>query len=93
MESKYSGMAIASLVCGIVGVLISWIPVVGWILPILAIVFGFVSINKIKKESLNGKTLAIIGIILGFLGLIVPLLQIIGIAAYFQILRPTYLSP
>ena len=94
MAKTTSVFAISSLVLGIVGVFISWIPLLGWIFPILAIVFGFISINKIKQNSeLKGRTLAIIGIVLGFLGLLIPLLQIVGGLAYFQIMKPIAFLP
>ena len=94
MAEKILGLAIASLVLGIVGLLISWIPLVGWICPILAIIFGFVSLNKIKKNTeLKGKGMALAGIIIGFVGLLVPILQIIGAFAYFQILKPSTFVP
>jgi len=94
MVEKILGLAIASLVLGIVGFFISWIPLVGWVCPILAIVFGFVSLNKLKKNTeLKGKGMAITGIILGFIGLVVPVLQIIGAFSYFQILKPSTFIP
>lgn len=94
MEGKNSGMAIASLVLGIIGFFTSWIPIIGWIIVILAIVFGFVALNQIKKNpNLKGKVLAIIGIVLGFIGLIIPILQIIGGLAYFQVLKPNTFLP
>ncbi len=44
--------------------------------PILAIVFGFISLNQISKKGEQGKEMAIAGIILGFFWLIVILLII-----------------
>ena len=64
--TQKSGFAITSLVFG----LVSFIPMFGVLLGILAIVFGFISISQIKKNNLEGKGLAIAGIILGFAGII-----------------------
>ena len=61
-------MAIAALVCGILGIVGSFIPVVGYftfILAILGIVFGI----KARKASTDGKTgLATAGLVLGIIG-------------------------
>jgi len=62
---KTSGLATASLVMGIIGIFFN-------ILSILALVFGFISLNHIKKNpALKGKGLAMGGIILGFIGLLI----------------------
>lgn len=61
-----SGLAIASLILG----LVSFIPMLGVILGIIAIVLGSIALRKINKFGLGGKRLAIAGIILGLLGII-----------------------
>lgn len=60
---KYNGLAIASMVLGIL-----WI---WWIGSILAIIFGFVSLNQIKNSNgaQTGRGMAIAGLVLGFIGL------------------------
>ena len=63
-------MALAALICGILGIIGSWIPVVCYftlILAILGIVFGV----KGKKEAAvtgEGKGLATAGLVLGIVG-------------------------
>lgn len=69
-ERKYSGLAITSLVLGILSFIIGFLPIFGWIIIVLAIVFGFISLSKIKKNNLKGKGLAITGIIFGFVALL-----------------------
>jgi hypothetical protein len=78
---RISGLAIASLVCGISGVFLA--------LPAIpAIILGFAAISQIKNDlAYWGKGLAIAGLVLGIL---VVLLWIIGviffaIVAIFQI--------
>lgn len=66
---KNSGMAIASLVLGICSVILFWVPVLDIILSVLAVVLGFVSLNEIKKKKLEGRGMAIAGIITGFVGM------------------------
>ena len=56
-----NGLAIASLVLGIV-----W---VYWIGSILAIIFGFVATSQIKQRNQAGKGMATAGLVLGFIGL------------------------
>jgi Domain of unknown function (DUF4190) len=57
---KTNGLAIASLVCGIVGCF--------WITAIVAIVLGFIARNQIRESSgtQQGDGMALAGIILGF---------------------------
>jgi Domain of unknown function (DUF4190) len=57
-----NGMAIASLVCSLVGLLC------GLGLP-LGIIFGFVALSQIKQSSQAGRGLALAGIIIGFVAL------------------------
>lgn len=63
---RKSGFAIASLVLG----LMFFIPLLGAFVGILAIIFGVISLVKIKNEGLSGKGFAIAGIILGSIGII-----------------------
>ncbi len=64
-EQQKSNLAIITLILG----LVSFIPLFGIILGILAIILGILSLNKIKKEKLSGKKTTIIGMILGILGI------------------------
>lgn len=68
------GMAIAALVCGILGIIGSWIPVVQYftfILAILGIVFG----AKARKVQANGMATA--GLVLGIIGTCIGALGVI----------------
>jgi|FLOH01.1.fsa_nt_gi uncharacterized membrane protein len=76
--SEINGMAIASFVLGIVSLLLFWIPILGWILFVLAIVFGFIALNQLKKnKKQEGKGFAMTGLITGFVSLALSI--IIGI--------------
>jgi hypothetical protein len=62
-------MAVASLVLGIVGVVTCFL-----ILPsLLAVIFGAVALNQIKKEPtlFTGRGLAVAGLVLGIVMLVV----------------------
>jgi hypothetical protein len=61
-----NGMAVAAMVLGIVGVIISTL----FIPSILALVFGFVSRSQIERSGQQGKGMAIAGIVLGIVGVV-----------------------
>lgn len=65
---KKNGLAIASLVVGIVSVIpiLSLGNVFGLIEGIVAVVLGFIGVSQIKKSSQGGKGMAVAGIIMGF---------------------------
>jgi Domain of unknown function (DUF4190)/Uncharacterised protein family UPF0547 len=73
--SRTNGMSIASLVLGIVGLLLF---VFFMIVPILAVVFGIVGINQIGNSDggQTGKGLAIAGIVLGAIEIVFFLLAV-----------------
>lgn len=59
--SSVNGLAVASLVLGVV-----WIY---WLGSVVAIVLGHVALRQIRSRSQDGAGLAIAGIVLGWLGL------------------------
>jgi hypothetical protein len=71
-----NGMAVAALICGILGVL-------GGFLAILALIFGYVAKGQIDRSNgrYGGRGMAIAGIVLGWIGLVVLVIVIIAIAA------------
>ena len=69
-----NGMAVASMVLGIV-----W---VYWIGSILALIFGYVALNEIRRSKQAGEGMAIAGIVLGWIGV-----GILGIVLLFAITR------
>lgn len=69
-----NGMAIASLVLGIV-----W---VYWIGSVLALIFGYVARSQIRQSGQSGDGMAIAGIVLGWIGVgLLLLLIVLGISA------------
>jgi len=70
-----SGMAIASMVLGIV-----WIY---WIGSILAVIFGHISLSQMRQNpSLEGRGMAIAGVVLGWIGIgVLLIIIIVAIAA------------
>ena len=76
MQPKTSGMAIASLVCGI----LFCVPFSG----LLAIIFGIIGITQTKPGMQKGRGMAIAGTVLGSLGMVIG-----GFAMLASILLPS----
>lgn len=74
--AERGGLATASLVCGIIGVLLAWIPflvVGGVVLAILALVFGIKTLRRgTTVGGAHGKSIA--GVVLGVIGLALAVL-------------------
>jgi len=71
VETKKSGLSTAGMVLGIVGIVLSFIPIINniaFFLGVLAVIFGIIGI--IKKAS-KGKAIA--GLILGILSIVITL--------------------
>lgn len=64
---------IVSLVLGIVSVPLAFIPIAGLLLGIAAVVLGFLS----RKSEPGASTLALWGIILGFVGIVLSVVMFI----------------
>jgi hypothetical protein len=62
-----NGLAVASLVCGILAIVLFFSIVFPIILGILAVIFGVIGIGKANKGA-SGKGLAIAGIVCGVVG-------------------------
>lgn len=69
---QISGLAITSMVLGVVGFLGSWACCVGFVLSLLAIIFGHIAYAKVSRDpkASAGKALAITGFTLGYVGLL-----------------------
>ena len=66
-QGKKSGMAIASMVLGII-----WVFYIG---SVLAVILGHVALSKMKKDpSIGGRGFAVAGVTLGWIGVGVFLL-------------------
>ena len=81
-----SGLAIASLVMGILGMPLACVPLIGTVFNLLAVIFGATALNAIGKSrvTLGGRGLALSGLILGILGLALVglwLLYVFGVFA------------
>ncbi|MFE9773369.1 DUF4190 domain-containing protein [Streptomyces sp. NPDC005931] len=66
-----NGLAVAALVLGILAVLLFWTVVGGLVLGLLALVFGIVGARRARGGRAPHGTMAVVGAVLGALGLIV----------------------
>jgi uncharacterized membrane protein len=83
---KTNGLAITSMILGIVSVFLFWIPIFGLLLSLTGLTLGIISVRKISSDkNLTGKGLAITGIVLSAIMIIPSLIfTIIGIS-YFGV--------
>lgn len=75
-QQATSGMSVASMVLGILGVLTGCFPCVGAIMPITGLILGIVGLNQCAAGGYAGSSrgMAIAGIILNSVGLVIQLL-------------------
>lgn len=70
MRPRTSGLAVASMVMGILGFVLGWL-CCGLIFPLLAVVFGHVAYAQINGDPTQwkGRGMAVAGLVLGYVGL------------------------
>ncbi len=76
------GMAVASLVLGILGVLTAFF-LLGGLLGLVAVILGVVALGKIKRGQADGRGLAIGGIVTGALALLLAIVLAATVGAFF----------
>ena len=68
-KTRTSGLAIAALVCGICGLVIPWL---GFVLSVLAIIFGGVAISQTGRDPrLGGRGMAVAGLVCGIAAIVI----------------------
>src|SRR5579863_6740502 len=70
-----NGLAVAGMICGILSIVLFWVPVFGWILALLGVIFGAVGISKANKVG-KGKGMAIAGLACGLLSVLISIAMI-----------------
>jgi hypothetical protein len=87
VERRGNGMAVASLVLGIIGVVFGLVPLTGFIaiiLGVLAVIFGFIGRGNAKKKGLERGGMATAGLILGFIALGLGIWGLIIVGEVFE---------
>jgi uncharacterized protein DUF4190 len=74
-----NGLGTAAMVLGIIGVTLFWAPFVDFICPVLALIFGWVGLNKVKNGTASNKGSAITGLVLGGISLAGSLIVVISL--------------
>lgn len=67
-QQPRNGLGKGSLICGILAVVFSFIPVLNWFtwpLGVLAIVFGAIGWSRVNKGQATNKSMAVAGLVLG----------------------------
>lgn len=77
-SNQNSGFSIASLVLGIISIILFCIPYISIPGSILAIIFGCIGKNK------GGKGMAIAGLVLGIIALALYILTVIGVLGFLN---------
>jgi Domain of unknown function (DUF4190) len=80
-QPRTNGMAVASLVLGIVGLILFGFLAIP---PVLALIFGLVALSQTKNAapgSVGGRGMAIAGVVLGSIGIVFFIVWIIAIAS------------
>jgi hypothetical protein len=78
-ERPSNGLGTAGFVLGLIGLLFSFIPLIGvvaWPLVILGIIFSAIGISKAAKGRATNKGLAIAGLVVSVVGLVVCVLWV-----------------
>jgi hypothetical protein len=77
------GLAIASMVCGIVSLLTCY---VHGLAAIPAVICGHMAIKKIRESEvpMAGRGMAIAGLVMGYLGLLLQIAMIVGVIFFFK---------
>ena len=75
MGPRTNSMAVASMVCGI-GQIFFW-----FLAGVPAIVFGHIARRQIRETGEAGDGMALAGLIMGYVGVLLPIILIVGVAA------------
>ena len=82
--SPKNGIGIAAMVVGIVALLLCWIPFLGLLLAIVALVLGIVGIRKVSRGEATNKGMAIAGVVTGALALLLGAFFTFAVVAIFD---------
>jgi hypothetical protein len=70
VESKSNGIGTAGFVLALLTLFLGWIPVLGWIMWLLGLIFSAVGISKAKKVN-KGMGLSVAGLVISLIGVLI----------------------
>jgi hypothetical protein len=73
-----TGAGIAGSVSGVIGILFSFVPILGGVASVLAMVLGVIGIYQTSRKTRHGLGIAIAGFAFGFIGIVIFSLTITG---------------
>ena len=76
------GLSLASFILGLVGLVFSWVPILGFLAAVAAVILGFIAKAKEKQAP---KWMWIVGVIAGFVAVVISLIVLIGFIALIAI--------
>ena len=76
---KTNGLALASMILGILGITVGLCLLFFPVMPILAVIFGHIGMAQIARTGAPGRGYAIAGLATGYVGIALALLWLIGI--------------
>jgi hypothetical protein len=83
VSGRGTGMAIASLILGILAVLSCFTVIGGVVLGVLAIIFGVIVVRRVGRGEASGKGMAIAGIVTGAVGVLLAIVLIaVGVSVF-----------
>ncbi|PIV57938.1 MAG: hypothetical protein COS14_12230 [Bacteroidetes bacterium CG02_land_8_20_14_3_00_31_25] len=72
-QKKSNGLGTAGFVLALIALFLGWVPVLGWILWLLGLIFSFIGVFK------KPKGLAIAGLVISLIGIIVLIVISAGV--------------
>ncbi len=91
VKPKANGFALTSMILGILGLTIGLCLLYFPVMPILAVIFGHISLGQIRKTGAPGRGYAVAGLVTGYIGIALALLWLIGtIIGTFTSPMPTF---
>ncbi|MES2094397.1 MAG: hypothetical protein V4531_11375 [Actinomycetota bacterium] len=80
-------LSLTSFILGIAGLVFSWIPVLGFLASLAAIIIGFIAR---KREPGAPKWMSLVGIILGFVAIVIGIIVIVILIATIALSANSY---
>jgi hypothetical protein len=74
-------LAVAALVCGVLGILFFWCGFIGLPLGIAGVVLGLMAMNKVKQGTGSGRGMALAGLVCGGLAVVLSIVWIVVVFA------------
>jgi len=71
-----NGLAVAGMVLGILGLVLCWVPFIGWLIAVVGVILGAIGWSKANKTGKN-KGMAIAGVVCGIVGLAIGVIFLV----------------